>query len=99
MAFRSFWLCLVVVGGLLITACSAPPQPTVPPAPTFIRAPAPITPGIPTVAPTPAPRPTPGPPTVPPGFRITLISEQPKIGTAITRDSKYFYVAELLTGN
>ncbi len=66
--------------------------------------------GTPSPSPTPEPRetrplftaqphPTPEIPTVPPGFRITLISEQPKIGTAITRDEKYFYVAELQTGN
>src|SRR5581483_1419522 len=29
----------------------------------------------------------------------TLISEQPKIGTAITREDNYFYVAELQAGN
>lgn len=38
-------------------------------------------------------------PVVPSGFRITLVSDAPRIGTAITRDDKFFYVAELQTGN
>lgn len=64
------------------------------PTPTAVPSP------LPTSAETlPKGNPTPPIPTVPSGFRITLISEQPKIGTAITRDDKYFYVAELQMGN
>ncbi len=79
---------LLVLVCLLACAACGPGRPTPTPPP-----PAPPTDNAP------AARPTPPLPTVPPGFRITLVSEQPKIGTAITRDRNYFYVAEMITGN
>jgi putative membrane-bound dehydrogenase-like protein len=58
-------------------------------------------PGVPRAVPTATPKPGPRVelPTVPAGFRITLISEQLKVGTALTLDDKYFYAAELHSGN
>lgn len=81
----------VLVLSLWLAACG-PGTPTPIPPSLVVNTP------LPTI-PVAAARPTPPFPTVPDGFRLTLISEQPKIGTAITRDDKYFYVAELQTGN
>lgn len=84
MSFRTRILSAIVLPVIVLSACE---------------------PGTPTpVPPTFTPNPTPVPaqsnlPIVPQDFRITLVSDQPKIGTAILRDGNYFYVTELRTGN
>jgi putative membrane-bound dehydrogenase-like protein len=87
------------LGAALAVALSATgcgPAPLIPPAST------PVSPTPVDVSPSvtaPGVRPTPPLPTVPSGFRLTLVSDQPKIASALARDGDFFYVTELRTGN